>query len=88
MTDPIELEKAVEFYKRHRWRKCSDEMPGHGVEVLACCFNEEFRWWEYQVMQGFYMWTSMGGPQSALSAVNEATPIKATHWMHLPEAPK
>lgn len=95
MTDPIDLEKAIEFYKRHRWRKCSEEMPEPKIPVLAC-HNESYvrngitittrpfiSFYDPSApeYQGFSFWFGVGeyGGRSM---------IGPTHWAYLLEAPK
>lgn len=84
MSD-IDLEKAVEFYKRHSWRKCSEEMPPDRVEVLGLVVSDPPGFIRNPIMQMFFD----RGQWKTIDHWPGAKPIyPPTHWMPLPEAPE
>jgi hypothetical protein len=72
------LMEIVELKEERRWRKCSDELPEDGAEVLAT--DCEGIWLCYKTTM------SDGSPWFQPDGLPHIEGI--THWMPLPSAPK
>ena len=72
------LMEIAELKEERRWRKCSDELPEDGAEVLAT--DGEGIWLCYKTTM------SDGSPWFQPDGLPHIEGI--THWMLLPSAPK
>ena len=70
--------KIAELEEERRWRKCSDELPDDGAEVLAT--DGDGIWLCYKTTM------SDGSPWFQPDGLPHIEGI--THWMPLPSAPK
>ncbi len=70
--------EIAELKEERRWRKCSDELPEDGAEVLAT--DGEGIWLCYKTTM------SDGSPWFQPDGIPHIEGI--THWMPLPSAPK
>ena len=70
--------EIAELKAERRWRKCSDEMPEDGTEVLATDGNGVWLCYKTTLYNGSPWFQPDGQPH--IEGV--------THWMPLPSAPK
>lgn len=71
-----DLQELVEFYNRHKWRKCSESLPEEGVMVLTFGQDKKQRW-------GYIAFH--GGWETEREGMEWDTGV--THWMPMPDLP-
>ena len=71
-------ERIAELEEERRWRKCSDEMPSNGQEVLV--------WLTAGGSHGFVLTSTYLDSQWYYG--EDPQGCKPSHWMPLPSAPK
>ena len=71
-------ERIAELEEERRWRKCSDELPEDGSDVLATDGEEIWLCYKTTMSDGLPWFQPNGQPH--IEGV--------THWMPLPKAPE